>query len=82
MPAFTAKHYTAIADLIHGERLKLKAQLENARVRELCETMAQTEGAIEQTNALTLAFSKLFEKDNPKFKQFTFIEACNRDLKD
>ncbi len=34
-----------------------------------------------EVNTMTLAMTKLFKGDNPKFKEFTFIEMCNRDLK-
>lgn len=73
MPSFTAKHYTAIADLMHKER---KA------IREAAAKIPHgNEGLLlEQTNVITLALSKLFAKDNPKFKEMTFIAACNRDL--
>jgi hypothetical protein len=33
-------------------------------------------------NEITLDLCRLFKADNPKFKEFTFIEACNRDLKE
>jgi hypothetical protein len=73
MPSFTAKHYQAVADVIHQER---KA------IREAAEKIPHpNEGLLlKQTNVITLAMSKLFEKDNPKFKQMQFIAACNRDL--
>lgn len=73
VPSFTAKHYQMIADLMHKER---KA------IREAAAKIPHgNEGLLlEQTNVITLALSKLFAKDNPKFKEMTFIAACNRDL--
>jgi hypothetical protein len=73
MPSFTAKHYQAIADVIYKER---KA------IRDAAQKIPHNnEGLLlEQTNIFTLAMSKLFENDNPKFKQMQFIAACNRDL--
>ena len=73
-PLFTQKHYVAIANVIHAQRLAKKAnpaKTELAAEAELC-----------AINEMTLALSKLFKEDNPKFKEFTFIEACNRDLKE
>jgi hypothetical protein len=76
MPSFTAKHYQAIADVIHKERVKIKT----TNLHRDGEPDAITENALLQTNAFTLAMAKLFEQDNPKFKQMQFIAACNRDL--
>jgi len=78
VPSFTAKHYTAIADVIHTERMKIKT----INLHRDGEPDAITENALTQTNAFTLAMAKLFSEDNPKFKQMTFIAACNRDLID
>lgn len=74
MPSFTQKHYQAIADVVQAERKKAidkedfvgNGVIRNAR--------------LEQINTITLAMCKLFQEDNPKFKQMTFIAACNRDL--
>lgn len=75
-PMFTQKHYVALADLIHKRRVYIKKSGSEG------ETFDQTESRIDELNTLVLALSAIFEKDNPKFKKFTFIEACNRDLKD
>ena len=73
---FTQKHYIAIADVIHARRVAVRKMPTSELVL--------TEGAarLEEVNELTLAMTKLFKGDNPKFKEFTFIEACNRDLKE
>lgn len=76
VPSFTAKHYQAIADVIHQQRVKIKT----TNLHRDGEPDAITENALTQTNAFTLAMAKLFENDNPKFKQMQFIAACNRDL--
>jgi hypothetical protein len=74
MPSFTAKHYQAIADLMHQERKKA------IDMPELVGNGITRNVRLEQINAITLSFCKLFQADNPKFKQMTFIAACNRDL--
>lgn len=68
---FTQKHYVAIADLIHARRVTIRA-----------EAGVAADVRLDEVNTMTLALSKLFKADNPKFKEFTFIEACNRDLKE
>lgn len=61
VPSFTAKHYQAIADVIHNERKAIR----EAAIK----IPHANEGLLlEQTNVFTLAMSKLFENDNPKFK--------------
>lgn len=72
---FTQKHYIAIADLIHERRKEIKAQPGGTMTLE-------GETRLLEVNTMTLAMTKLFKGDNPKFKEFTFIEACNRDLKE
>lgn len=73
VPSFTQKHYQAIANVIHKERQAIRAAAQKIP--------HSNEGLLlEQTNVITLAMSKLFQEDNPKFKQMTFIAACNRDL--
>lgn len=74
VPSFTAKHYQAIAEQMHAERKKAIAAddfIGNGVIRN---------ARLEQINSITLAFCKLLQADNPKFKQMTFIAACNRDL--
>ncbi len=71
MAAFTQKHYIQLADVIHQERLKIKATRSPTMKVEL-ETMGN----------FTAAMIAFFKKDNPKFNQFLFIEACSKDLMD
>lgn len=66
---FTKSQYVVISDLIHARRVKEKP---NDSTGERLATI----------NEITMDFVKMFQEDNPKFKPFTFIEACNRDLKD
>jgi len=78
---FTQKHYVALADLIHKRRVEIKARepgLVNGHDVRTPGELAR----IDELNTMVLALSEVFEKDNLKFKKFTFIEACNRDLKD
>jgi hypothetical protein len=74
---FTQKHYIAIADLIHKRRVAVKA-------KDVASTFANEPPSPEimAINEITLDLCRLFKADNPKFKEFTFIEACNRDLKE
>jgi len=74
---FTQKHYIAIADLIHERRKEIKLVPPSGE-----DDAERMELRIEAVNEITLDLVKLFKADNPKFKEFTFIEACNRDLKE
>ena len=82
-PMFTQKHYVALADLIHKRRIAAKEVTfnNNGKCNPVVDEAAKTL-VLEHINQLTLDMCSVFEKDNPKFKKFTFIEACNRDLKD
>lgn len=73
---FTQKHYVAIADLIHARRVAVRKMPTSELV------VTEGEARLDEINTMTLALSKLFKADNPKFKEFTFIEACNRDLRE
>lgn len=72
---FTQKHYVALADLIHKRRLELRAS--NNPPAEL-----HPADRVDELNLMVLSLAAIFETDNPKFRKFTFIEACNRDLKE
>ncbi len=67
-PVFTQKHYVAIAEVLHKQRKEIKQHEADQAAR------------LEATNDVTLALCKLFKGDNPKFNDFQFIAACNRDL--
>lgn len=73
-PMFTQKHYVALADLIHKRRLSIRTEFPKLE--------PNASDRIDELNTMVLALSVVFEQDNPKFKKFTFIEACNRDLKE
>jgi hypothetical protein len=73
-PMFTQKHYELIAAVMHKERKKAIDQPEQVGDN-FTRNMR-----LEQVNTITLALCELFQKDNPKFKQFQFIAACNKDL--
>ncbi len=79
---FTQKRYVAIADLIHKRRLEVKRPIEATGPYHAGVKKVEQDNRLDEINTLTLAPTKLFKEDNPKFKEFTFIEACNRDLKD
>jgi len=79
---FTQKHYVAIADLIHARRVQIKSVDQKLGVYAQGVQQVEIENRLDEVNTMTLALSKLFKGDNPKFKEFTFIEACNRDLKE
>ena len=76
---FTQKHYVAIADLINARRVAIREM----PTSELVLTRGGLIVArLEEVNEMTLALCRLFNGDNPRFREFTFIEACNRDLKE
>jgi hypothetical protein len=70
--AFTQKHYEALADVIHEQRVEVKAAP--------AFTDAMQEHDLQLINKITLKLCKVLKQDNPRFKEFTFIAACNRDL--
>ena len=71
---FTAKHFVCLADVIHQARVK--AQDFNPAQGELFDKNT----ALQTLADLTVDLINLFKQDNPKFDQFKFIEACNKDL--
>jgi len=85
-PVFTAKHYIKIADLILQKRLEAcGVDLSIARHLKIAssalpEPTPEQAAKLEMLNSVTLGFCKLFAADNPKFKEFTFIAAANRDI--
>jgi hypothetical protein len=86
MPSFTAKHYEAIANLLHDKRKQVQAPIGLGPNDKPWDSSMQAAHAeqmkrdLEQINDITLSFCKLLQADNPKFKQMQFIAACNRDL--
>lgn len=74
---FTQQHYVAMADLIHQRRVEVKQTWGASEP-----TQAEGVTRLDELAVMTLAMSKMFKQDNPKFKEFTFIGACNRDLKE
>lgn len=78
-PMFTQKHYVAIADVIHERRVEIKEVYNDANMRD---GNIEQAARLDEVAQITVKMIDLFKKDNPKFKQFTFIEHCNRDLKE
>lgn len=76
---FTQKHYVAIADVIHERRVEIKEIYNDANMRD---GDIEQAARLDEVAQITVKMIDLFKKDNPKFKQFTFIEHCNRDLKE
>ncbi len=73
---FTAKHFTAIAEVIHQTRVKIKDR--DTSQLSLFDEDQQLAAMGEFTHQLI----QMFKKDNPKFDQFRFIEAASKDLVD
>ena len=77
MPSFTTKHYDAVARVQYEAR---KAAMSSDPVSRISDNNLTLNARLEQINEITLSLCKMFERDNPKFKQMMFIAACNRDL--
>jgi hypothetical protein len=82
--AFTKTHYEKIADMIHKLRTEISADatLTNQIPGDTGWLPSDIEAKLAVVNQFTVALKDLFKQDNPKFKEFTFIGACNRDLLD
>ncbi len=78
MPLFTQKHFVVLADVIHHNRLKIKA---HAAAPEQGE-MFDKDLALQAVADLTMDLITHFKADNPKFDQFKFVEAAHKDLND
>jgi hypothetical protein len=63
---FTQSHYVKIADVIRSARTSHQGT--DVLIKQLA------------INELTLKLCEMFKRDNPKFNQLIFIEACNGDL--
>lgn len=81
---FTQSHYVKVADVIR--RARTSQQGEHVRVDPM---VAMDHSAINVVvsqqrqiaiNELTLKLCEMFKRDNPKFNDLIFIEACNGDL--